>query len=433
MMITQQRNLRNTGFASRDRRSRGAGEPAPWQKIRGNYYRYRETAGDRTFVGPALKGVIMPWKGYYLSIIRCIPASFVIMLAVGGAMATPAAQPVRGDPPLPAPPVLNPAYPSHYTVKPGDTLWDIAARFLRDPWRWEALWRNNPQIQTPRLIFPGDTLILEQEAGAPPESASKPASARLRLERREIKLGPEVRTKPLEKPVAFIPITAIRPFLESPLVLDENDLQNRPYVLAARGEHILGAVGDDIYVRGIDDDQPTLYTVVRAGKPLIDPDSNTTLGYEAINVGLARLVAGGDPAKLTLVRMRREAAIGDRLLPAPADEGMEHFWPRPAPAGLSAHILSVVDGVNQIGRFNVVILAKGAGDDLRRGDVLIIHQSGGTVRDTVAGGIDSDVTLPLERVGELMVFQTFEHTSLALVMKAYTALHIGDIAESPEP
>ena len=35
-----------------------------------------------------------------------------------------------------------------------DTLWDIAALFLRDPWRWEALWADNPQVGNPHFIYP---------------------------------------------------------------------------------------------------------------------------------------------------------------------------------------------------------------------------------------------------------------------------------------
>jgi nucleoid-associated protein YgaU len=62
---------------------------------------------------------------------------------------------------------LAPGAPQTYTVRPGDTLWDIAGRFLRDPWRWSEVWRANPGVENPNLIYPGDVLELTMIAGRP--------------------------------------------------------------------------------------------------------------------------------------------------------------------------------------------------------------------------------------------------------------------------
>ena len=62
---------------------------------------------------------------------------------------------------------LRPGHPNEVTVTRGDTLWDISGRFLQHPWEWPQLWRANPQIKNPHLIYPGDRLSLKWVNGQP--------------------------------------------------------------------------------------------------------------------------------------------------------------------------------------------------------------------------------------------------------------------------
>ena len=48
-----------------------------------------------------------------------------------------------------------------YQVRPGDTLFALAMRYLGDPLRWPQLWSFNPHVTNPHWIYPGDFLFVE--------------------------------------------------------------------------------------------------------------------------------------------------------------------------------------------------------------------------------------------------------------------------------
>jgi hypothetical protein len=116
---------------------------------------------------------------------------------------------------------LNPRHPDRYVVQKGDTLWDISAMFLRDPWYWPEIWYANPQVRNPHLIFPGDVLTLVYMDGRP----------RIMLERgvaRSTASGSaRVRVEPLEDAIFTIPYDRIAAFLSRPAVLDRDTIDRR--------------------------------------------------------------------------------------------------------------------------------------------------------------------------------------------------------------
>lgn len=67
-----------------------------------------------------------------------------------------------------------------HTVRPGDTLWDIARLYLSDPFLWPEVYRLNTAIvEDPHWIFPGEILALPDPAslGAPVVSVVAAAEA----------------------------------------------------------------------------------------------------------------------------------------------------------------------------------------------------------------------------------------------------------------
>ena len=318
---------------------------------------------------------------------------------------------------------LNPNHPDRYVVVKGDTLWDISSMFLRDPWLWPEIWYVNPQIPNPHLIYPGDILTLVYIDGKP----------QLRLQRghQTVRLSPRARVEGLESAIPTIPLDAIKQFLTRPRVVGENELETAPYVVQSADEHVVTGSGDRVYVRGIEGTGEALFDLYEPGGPYIDPDTDEVLGYEALYIGTSAVQQFGDPATLLLTETTREARIGHRLRPADRTDPVTHFQPHVPAPGVEGHIISVIDGVSQIGQFNVVAVDLGTRDGMEVGHVMRIFQAGEVIRDIVSDKRGETVKLPDEDAGLVMVFRTFEKVSFGLVMKATRAIHVLDYVRTP--
>ncbi|MCB1751940.1 MAG: LysM peptidoglycan-binding domain-containing protein [Gammaproteobacteria bacterium] len=321
------------------------------------------------------------------------------------------------------PPALKSNHPDRHVVQRGDTLWDISARFLEAPWRWPEIWQVNPQIQNPHLIYPGDIIELTYVDGVP----------RLSLKRGSlVKLSPRIREDDLDAAIPTIPISEIQQFLSRPYVLDSTELEAAPYIVSFGEDHVLGSSDVKAYVRSLPEEQPVHFDVVRPGKAYRDAESNEILGYEALFLGSAELLRTGDPATVMLTDMELEFVVGDRLIPESRDASRSNFIPKTPDRPINGSIISVLNGVSQIGQYNVVVLDRGSRDGLSPGDVLDINRLGLTVRDTVSPKLGTYVKLPDEPAGTLMVFRVFERVSFGLVMHATDAMHVGDRVINPE-
>ena len=180
--------------------------------------------------------------------------------------------------------ILNTDYPERYTVVEGDTLWDIAARFLREPWRWPEVWQSNPQVENPDLIYPGDVLVLSIVNGQP----------RLRSLRREVvKLSPSPRYVDYVDAIPPVDPAAIQAYINSPLVTDKDELEEAAYLVDGFDNRLLIGKYDQFYARGLSaaDESGQEYRVFRPGRHFRDPGSGESLGHEAIHLGDARLLA----------------------------------------------------------------------------------------------------------------------------------------------
>jgi hypothetical protein len=323
---------------------------------------------------------------------------------------------------------LNPAHPEKYTVKSGDTLWDISGMFLKDPWYWPEIWYVNPQVENPHLIYPGDELTLVYVDGQPRVQLTRGANVTgpTGTER----LSPQVREEALSKAITTIPFSVIEPFLSGGMILDKDELDSLPYIVALR-DHLIAGSGHEVYVTGIaEEDQSTgsEFMVLRKDDKLRDPDTNKVLGYEVVFIGSAELRAKGEPATFFLTDSNREASRGDLIRPVDLRLPM-NFFPRAPEQEVNGSIISVVDGVSRIGQFQMVILNRGSNDGLEAGTVLAVWQNGETTRDNRDWG--KKVSLPDTFAGNLMVVKAYDDIAYALVVEAVSEMRVYDRVKNP--
>ncbi|OQX38730.1 MAG: hypothetical protein B0D91_03245 [Oceanospirillales bacterium LUC14_002_19_P2] len=319
--------------------------------------------------------------------------------------------------------------PESYTVVPGDTLWEISGRFLKSPWRWPEVWDMNSQISNPHLIYPGDVINLVYIDGKPHLTVSRNGQSATG-DGRTIKLVPKIRKQRLADAIPTIPLDAISGFLSnSRIVSAPETLTNAPYIVSGKSDNLISAGGDTVYARGTLEDKITSYGIYRMQQVIVDNETNEALGIMALGVGSATLKqAHGDLLTLEVTQASEEIRSGDRLLVSEERGLASSFMPSaPDDREMRARILHVISGVNQIGRFNNVIVNKGERDNLKAGNVLAIYKDI-EVRDRFA---DEVITLPPERVGLLMVYRTFEKVSYGVVLKASQPLRVGNLLKAP--
>ena len=346
-------------------------------------------------------------------------------------------------------PIIRASAPMTYTVKPGDTLWGIASKFLRNPWAWPEVWYINPKIHNPHWIYPGDVLALAYgRNGKPMIRVVRPSP--LRAQESTVILKPHLRSTPITAAIPTIPYSAIAPFLTRPLVFTADQIQRAPHVIAIRDQHQVAGSGFVIYASSLGRHPHSHYSVIHVGQALRAPGYwgfGHVYGYLGTFTGTAVVTADGDPATAVITNSARETFPGDRLVTndAPLPLTME---PRAPSRPVRGHIICVVGGTggqeDMAGTYDIVVVDRGSRAGLVPGDVLAVDHRGRVVHDPYgtfawlfhamgsSGTLLSPrVKLPNYRIATLLVFKTYRHLSFALVVAASHTINDGDVVGNP--
>ena len=335
--------------------------------------------------------------------------------------------------------------PDRYVVQRGDTLWSIATKFLNDQWRWPEIWRmNQEQIRNPHNIFPGDVLVLDRSV-SPPQlriadagagaGAGADAGPGLGVAGGE-KLLPRIYTQPLSsEAIPAISPKSIEPFLTQPLLIEEGGLARAPRIIATEENRVNLGAGNVAYVSGFGGSDAPVWQIYRTGRPLVDPDNQRTLGFEAVFLGTAQVTRGGEPATVHIVNSKKEISAGDRLIPAPPPT-IPQYVPHAPSSAVSGRIIGLYDALATSvgGRDSIISINRGTRHGLEVGHVLAVYRNVVVYdqRDYLKSRDRSPaIQLPPERYGLAFVFRTFDSVSYALVMESSRPVQGGDIVQNP--
>lgn len=227
------------------------------------------------------------------------------------------------------------------------------------------------------------------------------------------------------------PLETIKPFLyrDAFVFCSREDFACGPYVMGLDAVRSTAGTGDYLYVRGIENLTERSYTVFAPGHAYFDPVTREFLGYESEAIATAEMTVLGPVSEFKVVNATEGITLGARVFPSYILPPVQSLAQRPASAIKEGFILNIKDGQGDGGRNQVVLINLGLRDGLREGDILDIFQT--NRKRTICEPCPCPPILPDLRLGQVLVFRSFEKMSLALIVRATEIVNIMDRVRNP--
>jgi hypothetical protein len=349
-----------------------------------------------------------------------------------------------------------------YIVKHGDTLWDISARFLNNPWLWPKVWEQNRYITNPHLIFPGDPIALgvlpppavasapaaaPAEVPPPPVEGAPPVAARPALSAEEMAAAPgEAPPPPETVPPAGVteeemeaePEESIGEVAKIEEVGEGNiyyasasaisfvtpeEIEASGSIVGSKIERKMFGEQDEVYIKTFDNpEKGQKYTIFRTEGKLKHPVTGEILGYRIKNLGEVEVLEKeNEIARARIVKSYDAISAGDRL--KPVEEATKEIVLKSSETQLTGFIVATQEDLKLIGEGQIVYIDKGISDGITEGNIFTIYRPGKRLKEAISGEV---VEAPVEIIGKLVVVKARENVSTALVTKSKKEITKGD-------
>jgi hypothetical protein len=300
--------------------------------------------------------------------------------------------------------------PQPYIVKKGDTLWDIAEYFFKDPFKWMKIWEQNLYITNPDLIYPGNKIMFD---------ASRQQQGGLRMVRPE----PQIVIKPAERLENAVDSSLLMTALARQDFIQPGEANGVGYILDSEDKRIHYGINDHLYLKmNTEANAGDIFDVFRSSDPIQDPQSGEPVGILVKHLGQIEIISQAQGVhRGVVVKAFEELSRADRLKPAKVIT--PHIVPNYPGEQLAGSVLYIRDDASEAGENQVIGISLGLKDGLKAGAVLSIHRIGRIITDRVTGDA---VRLPTEKIAEVMVLVPQQTASIALITKSTEPINIGD-------
>jgi|GEM_PF-1420294 len=253
---------------------------------------------------------------------------------------------------------------SQYTVKKGDTLWDISQSFYGNPLYWPIIWDSNQQkVPNPHWIYPGESLFI------PYPSQVKP------LAKAHVPEIP-VKRKPLvpSKVILFSSYVSPRP-VSSPYTIGTSVYDPDKTIFNQYDKVVVS------WKPGATPLQVGRYLIVRNGDKVRMPKRGKTVGWEVDCLGILRVdKVGNNKAQGTIETVAFSISKGDLLFPLKVPSPIYQFLP--GPPDRRGIIVKLQGEKDVVALMDFVFVSLGVKEGVRPGMVLDVYSPQG-VKDVV--------------------------------------------------
>ena len=311
--------------------------------------------------------------------------------------------------------------PDKHHVRSGDTLWDIAAVFLNNPWCWPNVWKPNQSlIHNPHWIYPGQVIVLNRSSGSLSIETDQSDSAPL------LHLEPSIRSTPIDRSPLPLLTEKLQNLFARTSLTSSDALPNAPTIREIESGRVMAGKGDTVFVIG-DVGSYEQFDVFRLKHQIVDPDTRQYLGMAGLYIGRVRLNQRIDTIhKFDITRSEKEFNTGDKLVPV-SDSQLAPLFPHPGKI-VEGKLAAILHDGRWAKMHDIVVINRGSAHGLDPGSVVKVvrHVRIRSNENSLLNSINN------KAIGTLLVFKVQERISLAMIMQARDAITIGDSIISPD-